>query len=165
LLCGWSASKMLISVHFRGLAMCADPISSAKRRSMMQAVRQKQTGIELEVARVVRSLGHRAKANASTLPGRPALSNQRAKWAIFGHGCFWHGHSDCPKTKVGRSGRIPASKRGFWATKIAGNRGRDAIKARALRAIGFRVLTIWECELRDRTRLTRKLVRFLARGN
>jgi DNA mismatch endonuclease (patch repair protein) len=148
-----------------GILMGADIVSPVKRRSMMQAVRQKQTGIELEVARIVRSLGHRAKANAATLPGRPDLSNQRAKWAIFVHGCFWHGHSDCPKTKGGKSGRIPASNRGFWAAKIAGNRGRDAIKARALRALGFRVLTVWECELRDRTRLTRKLVRFLARGN
>lgn len=145
--------------------MCPDAISSAKRRSMMQAVRQKLTGIELQLTEMVRGLGHRATANAPKLPGRPDLSNQRVKWAIFVHGCFWHGHPNCPKTKGGKSGRIPASNRGFWAAKIAGNRRRDAIKARTLRASGFRVLTVWECELRDRPRLTRKLVRFFARGN
>ena len=145
--------------------MLTDIVSPEKRRSMMQAVRQKQTGIELEVARIVRSLGHRAKANASTLLGRPDLSNQRGKWAIFVHGCFWHGHADCLKTKGGKSGRIPASNRRFWAAKIAGNRSRDAIKATALRTSGFRLLTVWECEVRDKPRLTRKLVRFFARCN
>ncbi|MFZ4600058.1 MAG: very short patch repair endonuclease [Terrimicrobiaceae bacterium] len=145
--------------------MGTDIVSPAKRRSMMQAVRQKQTGIELEVARIVRRLGHRAKANAATLPGRPDLSNQRTKWAIFVHGCFWHGHPDCPKTKGGKSGRIPASNRRFWAVKISGNRRRDAIKARALRARGFRVLTVWECEVRDKARVTRKMVRFFGRCN
>jgi len=145
--------------------MCADIVTAAKRRSMMQAVRQKQTDIELEVARIVRSLGHRAKANALTLPGRPDLSNQRAKWAIFVHGCFWHGHPDCPKTKGGQSGRIPVSNRSFWAAKIAANRSRDGVKARALRTSGFRVLTVWECEVRDKARVTRKMVRFFARCN
>ena len=145
--------------------MCADIVNAVKRRSMMQAVRQKRTGIAMDVATIVRGLGHRARANATKLPGRPDLSNQRAKWAIFVHGCFWHGHPCCPKTKGGKSGRIPASNRGFWAAKIAGNRRRDAIKARALRAIGLRVLTVWECELRDGPRLTRKLIRFFARGN
>jgi DNA mismatch endonuclease, patch repair protein len=153
------------SSHLGGDSMLTDIVSPEKRRSMMQAVRQKQTGIELEVARIVRSLGHRAKANASTLPGRPDLSNQSAKWAIFVHGCFWHGHADCPKTKGGKSARIPASNRRFWAAKIAGNRSRDAIKATALRTSGFRLLTVWECEVRDKPRLTRKLVRFFARCN
>jgi DNA mismatch endonuclease (patch repair protein) len=145
--------------------MCADAISSAKRRSMMHVVWQKLTGIELQLAEMAGGLGHRATANAPKFPERPDLSNQRTKWAIFVHGCFWHGYPNCPKTKGGKSGRIPTSIRGFWATKIAGNRRRDVIKARALRASGFRVLAAWERELRDRSRLTRKLVRFFARGN
>ena len=143
--------------------MPSDIVSPGKRRSMMQAVRQKGTAIEVEVGRIVRGLGHRAKANAATLPGRPDLSNQRAKWAIFVHGCFWHGHPHCRKTKGGKAGRIPVSNRQFWAEKIAGNRARDASKTRLLRRSGFRVLTVWECELRDTSRLTRKLERFFSR--
>lgn len=129
----------------------------------MQAVRQTGTAIEVEVGRKVRGLGHRAKANAKTLPGRPDLSNQREKWAIFVHGCFWHGHAHCRKTKGGKVGRIPASNRRFWVEKIAGNRARDASKARLLHQSGFQVLTVWECEVQDTLRLTRKLERFFSR--
>lgn len=131
----------------------------------MQAVRQRGTDIEVEVRKLVRSLGHRPTTNSSKLPGRPDLSNQRAMWAIFVHGCFWHGHPHCRKTKGGSAGRIPASNREFWAAKIAANRSRDASKARALRRCGFRVLAVWECELRDPQRLRRRLTSFFSRGN
>lgn len=144
--------------------MLSDIVSPRKRRSMMQAVRQKRTGIELEVARVVRDLGHRVTANSESLPGRPDLSNRRKMWAIFVHGCFWHGHPHCRKTKGGRTGRIPITNRAFWVEKIAGNRARDACKARELRRKGFRVLTVWECEVRDTPRLIRRLSKFFSPG-
>ena len=73
------------------LGMTTDIVSPAKRRQMMQAVRRHGTDIEIAVRRAVSRLGHHSRANSATLPGRPDLSNQREKWAIFVHGCFWHG--------------------------------------------------------------------------
>lgn len=152
----WSQKGKLLVVR-------KDIVSPGKRRSMMQAVRQKGTAIELELRRLVRGLGHRATANSATLPGRPDLSNRRRMWVIFVHGCFWHGHPHCGKTKGGSAGRIPVTNRVFWTEKIAGNRARDQRKASALRRSGFRVLTVWECEVRDKPRLLRRLSRFLSR--
>lgn len=146
-----------------GRVMLGDIVSPLKRRAIMQAVRRKGTAIELEVAKLVRSLGHRATTNSATLPGSPDLSNRRAMWAVFVHGCFWHGHSHCRKTKGGSAGRIPATNRRFWEQKIAANRARDASKAQQLRRKGFRVLTVWECEVRDTTRLLRRLDAFFSR--
>jgi DNA mismatch endonuclease (patch repair protein) len=142
--------------------MSPDPFSPAKRRQIMQAVRQQGTDIEVIVRRAVVRLGHYARANAPSLPGRPDLSNQRQRWAIFVHGCFWHGHSNCPKTKGGKAGRIPATNRLFWQEKISGNRKRDVRKARMLRRSGYRVLTLWGCDVQNAPRLERLLVDFFA---
>src|SRR5262245_59277856 len=136
--------------------------SIATRSRIMRAVRQRGTDVELRVRRAVNALRIRWGANAASLPGSPDLANVRRRWAIFVHGCFWHGHRNCQKTKGGANGRIPASNRGFWSAKLSANRERDARKARELRCLGFRVLTIWECESRDSVRLERKLRRFFS---
>lgn len=140
--------------------MPQDIVSSAKRRQMMQAVRRHGTDIEIAVRRAVTRLGHHSRPNAATLPGRPDLSNQREKWAIFVHGCFWHGHRNCRKTKGGEAGRIPVANKTFWEEKISTNRTRDARKAQELRRIGYRVLTVWECDVKNAVRLERKLTAF-----
>jgi DNA mismatch endonuclease (patch repair protein) len=140
--------------------MTTDIVSSVKRRQMMQAVRRHGTDIEIAVRLAVTRLGHHARANAATLPGRPDLSNQREKWAIFVHGCFWHGHRNCRKTKGGGAGRIPVANKTFWEEKISTNRTRDARKAQELRRIGYRVLTVWECDVKNAVRLERKLTAF-----
>ncbi len=128
----------------------------------MQSVRQKGTRLELTVREATRQYGVRYRLNARELPGSPDLSNQTRRWAIFVHGCFWHGHPNCRKTKGGAGGRIPVSNRTFWATKIEDNRRRDARKVRGLRARGLRVLTLWECQVLDPRRLDRILSRFFA---
>lgn len=145
----------------RQLPMSPDIVSRVKRREMMRAVRRDGTPAEVAVRAMVSRLGHRFRSNSPSLPGRPDLSNRARNWAIFVHGCFWHGHRNCRKTKGGAIGRIPYTNSGFWAAKIAGNRGRDERKARELRRLGFRVLTVWECELRNFDRLERKLADFL----
>ena len=116
---------------------------------MMRSVRQRDTVPEIRVRQLVSQLGYRYRLNRRDLPGSPDLSNETRGWAIFVHGCFWHGHRNCKKTKGGRSGRVPAKNSSFWSEKLAANRARDARKSRELRRAGFRVLTIWECELRD----------------
>jgi len=127
----------------------------------MRAVGQRGTGPERSVRQLVRRLGHHYRINNRNLPGSPDLSNRTQGWAVFVHGCFWHGHRNCAKTKGGRSGRIPVTNRGFWREKIDANRERDARKAAQLRGIGLRVCIVWECELRNELALTRKLRRFL----
>jgi DNA mismatch endonuclease (patch repair protein) len=141
--------------------MSRDPFRPAKRRQIMQAVRRQGTDIEVTVRRAVARLGHYARANSTSLPGSPDLSNQRQKWAIFVHGCFWHGHSNCPKTKGGRVGKIPKSNRSFWQEKLSANRKRDVRQTRMLRRAGYRVLTVWGCDVANAARLERLLVRFL----
>lgn len=127
----------------------------------MQSVRQRGTEIEISVRHAVGRLGHRSRPNVSTLPGSPDLSNQGEKWAIFVHGCFWRGHRNCSKTKGGKAGRIPVGNKTFWEEKISTNRTRDARKAQELRRIGYQLLTVWECDVKNAVRLERKLTAFL----
>lgn len=142
-----------------------DIVSKAKRSEMMRAVGQRNTRPEQAIREVLRGLGVHYRRNHGGLPGRPDFANRTRGWAIFVHGCFWHGHRNCKKTKGGRSGRVPGTNTEFWADKIEANRERDARKAAQLSDLGLRVLTIWECELRDRKALGWKLGRFLDRSS
>lgn len=140
-----------------------DIVPAAIRSQMMCSVRQRGTSPEMEVRRLVREVGGSYRLNSRSLPGSPDLSNVSRGWAIFVHGCFWHGHRNCRKTKGGKDGRIPVTRRRFWEAKLEENRRRDARKVAELRAAGLRVLTVWECELKNRARLLDRLMRFLLR--
>jgi DNA mismatch endonuclease (patch repair protein) len=107
----------------------------------MKRVRRSCTAPEEAVAEILRELGIRSRRNVRGLPGTPDFANKRRRFAIFVHGCFWHGHTPC------RLAKIPTRNREFWASKLSANRARDAAKVRALMAIGFRVITVWQCEL------------------
>lgn len=139
-----------------------DIVSRAKRSDMMRRVAKKQTPIERAVGRLVRRMGYHYRYNNHNLPGSPDLSNARNRWAIFVNGCFWHGHKNCRKTKSRQTSRIPALRARFWKAKIRGNRSRDARKCRQLRALGFRVVIIWDCQLRDADKVQERLRRVLA---
>jgi DNA mismatch endonuclease (patch repair protein) len=76
---------------------------------------------------------------------------------IFVHGCFWHQHPGC------REGRVPGSRREYWGPKLARNQARDAENLSELEEMGWGVLTVWECSLRESRQLTRTLRRFLGR--
>jgi DNA mismatch endonuclease (patch repair protein) len=123
----------------------------------MKAVRQKGTAPELVVRKLVTELGGRYRIGPRNLPGRPDLANRSAGWAVFVHGCFWHSHVGCNLATV------PMKNHDWWVTKLRGNVERDAWKEQQLRAAGLRVLTVWQCELRDEAKLSRKLSRFLLR--
>ena len=129
---------------------------SVGRSENMRRIRSKDTAPELAVRRLVRSLGFLGyRLHRRDLPGKPDLAFMGRRKAIFVHGCFWHGH-DC-KEGV----RRPKSNAGYWVPKIAGNAKRDADHVAALNADGWDVLTIWDCELSDPSRLTSRLSRFL----
>lgn len=113
----------------------------------MRTVRQRDTGLELQVRSYLHSRGVRFRVCAPGLPGRPDLANRSRGWALFVHGCFWHGHPGC------RLARMPRTNTAFWARKIEANRARDARKEHDLRELGFDVYVLWQCCVRDPDRL------------
>jgi DNA mismatch endonuclease (patch repair protein) len=113
---------------------------SAERSRLLGRVRQARTAPEEVVAGLLREAGLAYRRNVRGLPGSPDFANSTKGFAVFVNGCFWHAHRGC------RRATVPTHNRDFWTAKFAANRRRDAAKIRALRALGFRVLVIWECE-------------------
>lgn len=130
---------------------------SAERSAIMRAVRSRDTAPELRVRRLAHGLGFRFRLGGRGLPGSPDLVFPRLSACVFVHGCFWHGHH------CARGARVPATNRAYWTAKIARNRARDAASLKALRALGWRTLSVWECETKDAAALARQLSRFLSR--
>jgi DNA mismatch endonuclease, patch repair protein len=116
--------------------------SSLEASARMKKVRQSSTDIEKLVRVAVSQLGVQYRLDNRDLPGSPDLANRKSRWAVFVHGCFWHGHRGC------RLATVPKSNVAFWTAKLSGNRRRDARKTEALQKQGFRVLVIWGCEAR-----------------
>lgn len=134
-----------------------DTLTPEQRSERMSRVRGKDTGPELTVRRIVHALGYRYRLHGSKLPGRPDLVFASRKAVIFVHGCFFHRHPD-PTCKLAR---LPKSRLEFWRPKLEGNRARDERNVRELVGTGWRVLTVWECELRDKMPLIRRITDFL----
>ena len=116
------------------------------RRAVMRAVKGKDTKPELAVRRMVHAAGYRYRLHRKDLPGRPDLAFGPRKKVIFVHGWFWHSHSD----GVCKAARLPVIRVDYWAAKLEANRARDARNVAALKALGWQVLVIWECWLKDR---------------
>jgi DNA mismatch endonuclease (patch repair protein) len=123
----------------------------------MRAVKGAGTGPERRVRALIWSLGGRYRLNRADLPGKPDIVLAGRRLAVFVHGCFWHGH-DCP-----RGARVPKTNRAYWIGKIAANRTRDAAARTALEAFGWRVETVWECQLADTAALTGRVAAWLER--
>jgi DNA mismatch endonuclease (patch repair protein) len=136
------------------LARRARLTTDPARRKLMQRVRQRGTPAEKAVAEVCRELSLHYRLNVRSLAGSPDLANKSRRWAIFVHGCFWHQHPGCPKATM------PKRNAAFWRKKFAANRERDARKVEALRAAGYRVAIVWECETSDRRKLRGRLQRW-----
>lgn len=138
-----------------------DVVSRTVRRRMMQAISQRDTPVERLVRRALFREGCRFRANVRGLPGTPDIVNKSRKWAIFVHGCFWHGHAFCNKTKGGRKGRVPKTNASWWQKKLMANKKRDRSKARQLRSLGYAVLVVWECEALNPPRLRNIVATFV----
>jgi DNA mismatch endonuclease (patch repair protein) len=123
----------------------------------MARVRQRGTAPELVVRHVASLFGLRYRVRNSDLPGSPDLANRSRKFAVFVHGCYWHRHAGCRQTTT------PKMNVAFWKAKFARNVERDAVAARALREIGYEVVTVWECETRNQARVERVLSPLAAR--
>lgn len=125
------------------------------RRRTMQAIKSKDTGPEMLVRRLVYAQGYRYRLHRRDLPGCPDLIFGRLKKVIFVNGCFWHGH-DCQ-----RGARVPVQNRPYWTQKVARNRERDQTAQLALKSLGWEVLVLWECELKDKERIVMQIETFL----
>ena len=137
--------------------MTTDVFPPEKRSAVMARVKGQGTGPEKIVRKLLWGLGARYRLNRRDLPGKPDIVLAGRRLAVFVHGCFWHGH-DCA-----RGARVPKANRDYWLAKVCRNRARD-IEARAkLEAGGWRVETIWECELKDRPALEARLAALLRR--
>ena len=135
----------------------ADKLSPSRRSANMSAIRSANTKPELIVRRLVTALGYRYRLHRKDLPGKPDIVFGPARKVIFVHGCFWHMH---PKKNCSDS-RAPKSNTGYWSSKLARNAARDRQNRQRLRALGWRVLTIWDCETKDDARLRARVRKFL----
>lgn len=123
----------------------------------MGRVRGTDTKPEMVVRRAVHAMGYRYRLHRRDLPGRPDLVFPGRKKVLFVHGCFWHRHPDpqCPLA------RMPKSRLDFWQPKLEGNRGRDLRNQQKLEELGWEVMVVWECQLRELEALKARIRRFL----
>ena len=119
-----------------------DVFTPEKRSAIMRRVKGKDTGPELAVRRLLRTARIGYRLGGAGLPGRPDVVMKGRRIALFVHGCFWHGH-DCA-----RGSRQPKANADYWIAKIGRNRDRDGRNEASLTAQGWRVVTVWECDLR-----------------
>lgn len=138
-----------------------DSLTKQQRSARMALVRNRDTKPEMLVRRMIHNLGFRYRLYQRKLPGSPDLVFKSRRRAIFVHGCFWHRHPD-PTCKLAR---MPKSQLDFWRPKLEGNRERDERNQSELKAMGWKYLIVWECELGHREQLENKLLAFLAEGN
>jgi len=132
-----------------------DVFTKEKRSRIMSRVKGRDTKPEILIRSVVHRMGFRFRIHRYDLPGHPDIVLPRHKKVIFVHGCFWHGHKKC-----GRSKR-PTTNTNFWNRKLDKNIERDKVFQCKLRSMGWKVLVIWQCETRKAQKLSAKLERFL----
>lgn len=133
-------------IRRNGPARVADIVTQAVRSRMMSGIGGKDTKPELLIRKLLFAKGFRYRLHAKDLPGKPDLVFPCYQAVIFIHGCFWHGH-DCHLFKW------PKSREEFWKQKITGNRSVDTRSYKMLNEKGWRILTVWECSIKGKTRL------------
>ena len=119
----------------------SDRITKEHRSWNMSRIKGKDTGIEVAVRKRLFSYGYRYRKNDKSLPGKPDIVFPKYKTVVFIHGCFWHMHSEC------KIARIPKSNTDFWINKLNHNVEKDKKNKKLLEDLGWKVITIWECEI------------------
>jgi len=123
--------------------------TTPERSRLMSRVRQRGTRPELAVRAILHRQGRRFSTNGTGLPGSPDIYSTETKRALFIHGCFWHRHPRC------RAATTPTRNRAFWVAKFVVNVARDKRNVRQLRRLGYRVMTVWECQVKSPAKLAR----------
>lgn len=133
----------------------ADIFTTEKRSKIMSNIKGRNTGPERAVRSLLHHMGYRFCLNRKDLPGKPDIVLPRYRSVIFVHGCFWHRHKDC------QFAYTPKSRIDFWQVKFESNIIRDEKAKANLEQLGWRIITVWECDLRKPERLSTQLVAFL----
>jgi DNA mismatch endonuclease (patch repair protein) len=134
-----------------------DVFDREKRSQIMSRISGKDTKPELVVRSLLHKMGYRYRLHRSDLPGKPDITLPKHKKAILIHGCFWHAHNGCSRSKR------PGTNRLFWERKLDGNILRDKTNILKLKNLGWGVLIIWTCEIKEKTILRDRLVSFLTK--
>jgi len=121
----------------------------------MASIRGKNTKPEIIVRSLLHQIGYRFRLHRRDLPGCPDIVLPKYKKVIFVHGCFWHGHKNCQRSKR------PTSNKIFWDEKLSKNIERDKKNQENIRNIGWNFLVLWQCEIKDKDSLLNKLRKFL----
>ncbi len=134
-----------------------DKLSPERRSENMRQIRGQDTAPELAVRKLCRELGFTGyRIHRKDLPGKPDLAWIGRKLAIFVHGCFWHGHN------CAEGIRKPKSNQDYWIPKIERNQQRDIENIAALKASGWNVLVVWDCEINEKELFSNRLHKFLS---
>ena len=120
-----------------------DTFSPEKRSEIMRRVRSTDTTPEKKVRSLLHGLGFRFRLHRSDLPGKPDIVLPKYRTVIFIHGCFWHRHPGCPRAST------PATRREYWLPKFKRTVQRDQKNQAKLIELGWRVIVVWECEIKD----------------
>jgi len=131
-----------------------DRVTKEKRSEIMSRIRGKDTSPELTVRKLVYSLGYRYRLHSKNLPGKPDLVFPGRKKVIFVNGCFWHFHK-C------KNGHLPKSRPEYWIPKLEANKRRDAENFQKLIMKGWKILVLWQCEIKNISALEETIITFL----
>jgi DNA mismatch endonuclease (patch repair protein) len=129
----------------------SDIFTKKKRSEIMSKIRATETKPEKIVRKFLFAKGFRFRIYLKSLPGKPDIVLPKYKTAIFIHGCFWHGHKNC------KAATLPQTRRKFWTDKINDNKKRDAKNYKDLKKSGWKVITIWQCQIKNKSRQKRTL--------
>lgn len=132
-----------------------DTLTIPERSRMMAKIKSKNTTPERAVRSLLHRSGYRFRLHVSDLPGKPDIVLPKHHAIVFVHGCFWHRHKNC------KVASCPKSHKKFWAEKFARNVANDRKHLRQLRRLGWRVLVVWECQLRNPVNVNARLIEFL----
>ena len=127
-----------------------DIYSKRKRSEIMSKISGTETKPEILVRKYLFSKGFRFRKNDKRLPGRPDIVLPKYKTVIFIHGCFWHGHH-C------KAGKLPETNKEFWGNKINSNIERDKKNQHKLEKLGWKIIIVWQCKLKNKKMMTKKL--------
>ena len=117
---------------------------SEQRSNNMAAIKSKNTKPEIKVRKVLHSMGYRFRLHSKDLPGSPDIVLPKYKTVIFVHGCFWHRHENCKYAST------PKTRQEFWNKKFNENINRDKINQENLSSKGWKIIIVWECEIKDK---------------
>jgi len=128
-----------------------DKISTERRSWNMSRIRAKNSKPEVAVRHLLHRMGYRFRLHVSSLPGQPDIVLPKYRSVVFVNGCFWHRHPGC------KYAYVPKSRLDFWTRKFEGNTSNDRKVIEELKALGWKVVTIWECEVKDKEELAERL--------